>query len=434
MSATVPPRDDGATAPRSTGSVLPNEEALRLAFFAQYPNLAAKARAALGDDAATLTPKVVEGAFVRAWDARDGLATPAQLGAFLNDDVQHAAVRALSRRAGAHRLSEHESRGGAHETHAAHAPTPVTIDPDESWSHVLRAVRGEGHSQRALDETAAIARHEAAGHIVVATREGPAWKPIGLGVAALVVVLAIGYWVEKAGADVNATAAVNAPDARVVNSAPAQVGLVTLDDGSKVRLAPDSKLSIPTGFGPKLRAVKLSGAANFDVAKGAATEFRVYAGDALVVATGTSFSVRSYPEDSATTVVVSEGKVEVRQGTDIRSLDAGSAVYVGVGVAPRLASPSERDDADAWRNGNITITNRQLRDVLPELKRWYNLDIKVPEGALLARKVTLRASLDSSRQAIRGVEQSAGLRFDYDGPTMVFRDATSPVTPTRSKK
>ena len=160
----------------------------------------------------------------------------------------------------------------------------------------------------------------------------------------------------------------------------------------------------------------------------------ITAGDALVVATGTSFSVRSYPEDSATTVVVSEGKVEVRQGTDIRSLDAGSAVYVGVGVAPRLASPSERDDADAWRNGNITITNRQLRDVLPELKRWYNLDIKVPEGALLARKVTLRASLDSSRQAIRGVEQSAGLRFDYDGPTMIFRDATSPVTPTRSKK
>ena len=70
MSTTVPPRDDGASVPMSAGSALPNEEALRLAFFARYPTLAAEARTALGDEAAGLTPKVVEGAFVRAWDAR----------------------------------------------------------------------------------------------------------------------------------------------------------------------------------------------------------------------------------------------------------------------------------------------------------------------------------------------------------------------------
>src|SRR6476469_2724529 len=277
MSTTVPPRDDGPRAPVSAGSALPNEEALRLAFFAQYSTLAAEARTALGDDAATRAPKVVEGAFVRAWDARDRLSTPAQLGDFLRDDVHHAAVRALSRRAAAHRLSDHESHGVPSDARAAAPPAEVVIDPDESWSHVLHAVRSDGHSQRALDETAAIARHDAAGHIIVATREAPAWKAIGIGVVGLAVVLAIGYWVEKAGDDVSAASAVNAPDARVVNAAPGQVGIVTLDDGSKVRLAPDSKLSIPTGFGPKLRAVKLSGAANFDVAKGGATEFRVYA-------------------------------------------------------------------------------------------------------------------------------------------------------------
>lgn len=431
MSTTVPPRDDGATTPSSIGSALPNEEALRLAFFAQYPTVAAEARTALGDDAATLTPKVVEGAFVRAWDARGRLATPAQLSAFLNDDVHHAAVRALSRRAAAHRLDSH---GGGRESHAAHATTGATINPDESWSHVLRAVRGEGHSQRALDETAAIARHEAAGHIVVVTREGSPWKVIGLGAVALVAVLAIGYWVERASADVTASTAVNAADVRVVNSAPAQVGLVTLDDGSKVRLAPDSRLSIATGFGPKLRAVKLSGAANFDVAKGGASDFRVYTGNSLIVAKGTSFSVRSYPEDSATTVVVSDGAVEVRQDKDVRTVNAGNALFIAMGAAPRAASPDERAEADAWRSGTLTITNRQLRDVLPQLKRWYNLDVHVPESAMLNRRVTLRASLDSSRQAIRGIEESAGLRFDYDGATMVFRDATAPVKSSKTIK
>ena len=427
MSTSVPPRDSGADAPLFSGSALPNEEALRLAFFARYAPLAAQARTALGDDAASLAPKVVEGSFVRAWDARTRLATPEQLGAFLTDDVQHAAVRALSRRAGAHRLAGHDSHAAAHDV------APVVMDPDESWSHVLRAVRGEGHSQRALDETAAIARHEAAGHIVTATREGPAWKAIGIGVVGLAAVHAIGWWVERAGADVNAQSAVNAPDARVVNAAPAQMGLVTLDDGSKVRLAPDSKLSIPTSFGPKLRAVKLDGAANFDVAKGAKTEFRVYAGNAMIVATGTSFSVRAYPEDSATTVVVSEGSVEVREGKVVRPVDAGAALFVGRGLAPRLASPDERQEASAWRSDSFMVTNRPLRDVLPQLRRWYNLDVKVPDSSLLTRKVTLRASLDSSRQAIRGVEQSTGLHFDYDGQTMVFKESSSAPTPSKAK-
>lgn len=434
MSTSVPPRDDGATASLSTGSALPNEEALRLAFFAQYPTLAAEARTALGDDAATLAPKVVEGAFVRAWDARERLATPAQLGDFLRDDVHHAAVRALSRRAAAHRLSDHEAHAGGAEVRAAHAPADMALDPDESWSHVLGAVRSEGHSQHALDETAAIARHEAAGHIIDATREGPAWKAIGIGVVALAAVLAVGYWIEKAGDDVNAASAVNAPDARVVNAAPGQVGIVTLDDGSKVRLAPDSKLSIAAGFGPKLRAVKLQGAANFDVAKGASTEFRVYTDNALVVATGTTFSVRSYPEDSATTVVVTEGAVEVREGKTVRPVDAGAALFLAKGAAPRVASPDEREEADAWRGGSLTITNRRLRDVLPQLTRWYNITVMVPDTTLLSRRVTLRASLDSSRQAIRGVEQSAGVAFDYEGQNMIFRDASKPVTTKKARK
>jgi ferric-dicitrate binding protein FerR (iron transport regulator) len=436
MSTTVPPGDGGAAMPGSAGSALPNEEALRRAFFARHSTLTAEARAALGDEAAGLTPKVVEGAFVRAWDARARLTTQQQLDAFLVDDVHHAAVRALSRRAGAHRLSEHEGHGAApvRDTSSAHAPADVVLDPDESWPHILHAVRGEGHSQHALDETAAIARHGAAGHIVGATREGPAWKAIGFGVAALVVVLAIGYWVEKASADVSATTAVNASDARVVNAPPGQIGIVTLDDGSKVRLAPDSKLSIPTGFGPSLRAVKLDGAAGFEVAKGGKGEFRVYAGDAVVVARGTAFSVRAYPEDSATTVVVTEGDVEVREGNAMHPLEAGKALFVMRGQAPRPASADEREEADGWRSGTLTLANRPLRDVLPQLKRWYDLDVKVPDSALLERRVSLRASLDSTRQAIRGVEQSAGVTFGYQGQTMVFEDAKTIPSSDKQKK
>lgn len=426
MSTTVPPRDGDRPLASPPRSVLADEESLRLAFLAEYPALSAEARTDLGADAAALSHKVVEGAFVRAWDARHRLATPEELRAFLVDDVHHAAARALSRRASAHRFAGSDTHALAP---AHHASAATELNPTESWAHILHAVRGEGHSQHALDEAAAISRHEAAGHIVVATRERPIWMVLGIGAVALAVVVAIGYWVDNAGTAESALNAVNASDVRVVTSLPAQVGLVTLDDGSTVRLAPDSRLNIPSAFGSRLRAVKLEGAASFEVAKGVENEFRVYSGDAVVVATGTAFTVRGYADDSAVTVVVREGSVDVVQGKTIRPLEAGAALVVQAGRAPRIASPDERDAAEDWETGRLSITNRQLREVLPQLKRWYGLEVRVLDSALLNRTVTLRASLDSSRQAIRGVEQSAGVRFDYEGQAMVFRDAAGVARP-----
>lgn len=439
MSTTVPPRDgDRATpAPRIP---LADEEALHRAFLAEYPTLAAEARADLGDDAVALGPKVVEGAFVRAWDQRTTIRTPDELHAFLVEDVHHAAARALSRRAAAHRLggSDAHSAHGAHNAHgashsAAHATTGADgmVNPEESWGHILHAVKGEGHSPGALAEAAAISRHDAAGHIAIVTREQTPWRALILGGVALAVVIAAGFWVERLGADARLAGAVNAADVRVVTSLPAQVGVVTLDDGTQVRLAPESKLSIPASFSRKLRAVKLEGTANFQVAKGLESEFRVYARDAIVIATGTAFTVRAYPGENEAAVVVSEGSVEVRQGSTTRALQPGGTLVVSPDSAPRAATPAEREGATSWETGTLTITNRQLRDVLPQLHRWYGLDIKVLDTPLLSRPVTLRASLDSSLQAIRGVEKSTGLQFGYEGQTMVLREPAAGTSRTK---
>jgi ferric-dicitrate binding protein FerR (iron transport regulator) len=224
------------------------------------------------------------------------------------------------------------------------------------------------------------------------------------------------------GADAKIASAVNATDVRVVTSLPAQVGVVTLDDGSTVRLAPESRLSIPKGFGPDLRAVKLEGAATFSVAPGKSRDFQVHARDAVVVAKGTKFTVRRYDTDAATTVVVEEGSVEVRQGDKKQPLAAGTALVAVTGQPSRTATSDEADAASAWNSGTLAVTNRPLREVLPQLRRWYGLTVNVPQPALLERPTSFRASLDSSRQAIRGIEQSTGLEFGYIGQNMVFRE------------
>ena len=70
MSTTFDARDGNAPDAGAPAVALANEETLRRVFLEEFASLTAAARADLGEDARALVPKVVAGAFVRAWDAR----------------------------------------------------------------------------------------------------------------------------------------------------------------------------------------------------------------------------------------------------------------------------------------------------------------------------------------------------------------------------
>src|SRR5215208_4279911 len=139
MSTTFDANDGRVPSAESPAVALADEETLHRVFLEQYSALTAEARADLGDDARALVPKVVEGAFVRAWDARARFRTPAEVHQFLVEDVHHAAARALSRRASAHRLAG----SGRADAHAVRDESP-----DEAWTHIMHALHGEQHSPK----------------------------------------------------------------------------------------------------------------------------------------------------------------------------------------------------------------------------------------------------------------------------------------------
>jgi ferric-dicitrate binding protein FerR (iron transport regulator) len=410
MSTTFDARDGDASQLPPAPIALADEEALHRVFLSEYSALTDEAHADLGDDARALAPKVVEGAFVRAWDARARFRTPEEVHQFLVDDVHHAAARAPSRRVSAHRLS-----GGGHAE--SHVVNPET--PDQAWQHIMHALHGEAHSPKALADAAAHSRHEAAEHIKVSTRETPLWVPILIGAVVLAGLLGLASYMTRISASAKFTRALNAPDAKAIAAPAAQIGMVTLDDGTTVRLAPESKITVPKDFGPELRVVRIEGTGAFTVAKGIEQPFQVNAKNVEIVATGTAFTVRNYPGDSVVTIVVTEGTVRAGSRDHMTDVPAGSAVVASDSVV-KAATDIQRDEADAWRAGTLVVNDRPLGEVLGLMKRWYGLTILVQQQPLLEKRVSFRASLDSTRQAIRGIEQSSGLQFGYVGQNMTF--------------
>jgi len=405
----------------TSGSLLSDESALERYFRSHFSALCEEAARylapELGDGAPAAAPRVAESTFRQAWEDREKITNEAELTAYLHDMVRRCSARELSRRAKAHHL-----RGSAQaDVHHTVAPADV----DQSWAHLQRLLHPEASREEAQAYTERL-RHEAAEHVGALSNERSWRVPLAIGLVGAAIVLGGMWWLTRLGEDRAVTRALNSSEARTLVAANGQTGTLTLDDSTTVTLAPGSKLTIPQRFGDEMRAVRIDGAARFVVAPGHPKPFEVRAGNAAVLVTGTTLTVRAYPNDPAVIVHVADGQATVKVGKDQHPVTAGRGEVIESNGRVRDPSPDELALATSWADRRVTIRNRELRDVVQEMNRLYGLDIKVPEIKVLDRVASVDAPLDSMRLAISQVEQSADLTFGYEGSTMVFRTKKSP--------
>jgi ferric-dicitrate binding protein FerR (iron transport regulator) len=145
--------------------------------------------------------------------------------------------------------------------------------------------------------------------------------------------------------------------------------------------------------------------------------------------------VRAYPNDNAVMVQVRDGQATVKvvdADGEPRQLASGSAVVVDTSGTIREPSADELALGINWTDRRVTIRNKQLRDVVQEVNRFYGVDIKVPEMKALDRMASVDAPLDSMRAAIAQIENSANVTFGYEAQTMVFRAKDDSASKTAS--
>lgn len=414
MTAAQPPIDQDVLVGLRHG----DDRSLEQLFRDRYPGLLEEAATQLDDPAGA--PRVVERAFLRVWDEREKFETRQALDTFLHTAVRDNAARERKRMATLHRFE-----AGAHVKTAHHAPaTPPTAD--EAWTHVKAALHTEAPEARAAARAQAthLQKHDAAVHVASIGKRKVPWGMLAIGAAVAALVAAPLYWAESSGTDAAANRALASTNARAVSTVVGQQAAVTLLDGSQAKLGADTKLVIAPDFGTTIRAIKVDGAALFTVAPGQKHPFYVRAGNATVTATGTTFGVHSFLGDETVVVGVKEGSVHVKAGKTERDVAAPNGVIITQKDEIRDATPAELEEGMAWTDDQFVVSNRPLRDALRRVNRWYAMDVAARDSALLARPVTVKASLKASGDAISAIEKTGKLKFGYDkDKKMVMTDA-----------
>lgn len=152
---------------------------------------------------------------------------------------------------------------------------------------------------------------------------------------------------------------------------------VTLSDGTKVWLNASSSIRFPVVFAGLERKVVITGEAYFEVAKNTAMPFKVKTNTSEVEVLGTHFNVNAYDDEAVVKTTLLEGAVKVAANgnADLKYLQPGQQSVINKEGKISVVAHADTEEAMAWLNGYFQFKSSDLKSILRQISRWYDVDI-----------------------------------------------------------
>ncbi len=190
----------------------------------------------------------------------------------------------------------------------------------------------------------------------------------------------------------------------------------TLLDGSTAFLNRNSNLIYSYNPKMKLRTVKLSGEAFFDVKHNDQKPFVIETDAVFIKDIGTEFNVKAYPEDSIVIVTVSSGEVQFystnNPGLHLKAGEKG--IY---DKSFKAFSKILKSDTNvlAYKNKILTFKNSDLQSVINSLNEVYNTKITLANEAIKKCRLTVNFNNDRLETIIDVIAETLHLSVTKTG-------------------
>jgi transmembrane sensor len=194
---------------------------------------------------------------------------------------------------------------------------------------------------------------------------------------------------------------------------------VILPDGSKVFLNSASTLRFPAVFSGDQREVTLAGEAYFEIAKRADKPFSVKLKHGEIKVLGTHFNVKAYDEEPVIKATLLEGAVKVISESAGEVLKPGQQAVI---TESNLKVEEVNADATiAWTDGIFEFNGTDVKEVMQQLGRWYNVDIEY-EQEITGKTFTgqLPKTVNASK-VLKIIEQTGGVHFKITNQKIIVR-------------
>ncbi len=196
--------------------------------------------------------------------------------------------------------------------------------------------------------------------------------------------------------------------------------IVTLEDGSSVKMNGESRLTYSSNFREN-RTVTLEGEAFFEVKRDTLHPFTVKTKQLETRVLGTSFNVRSYGDESSSSVVVATGKVAVKR---IGKADKITLLPNQMAKYSPSSGLTKNDEVNmelhlGWKNNVLMLENADFDKIEKELTRWFNVEFEYNQKPKI-KSFNGRFENQSLENILLGVAFSTGLKYKLDRQKVII--------------
>ena len=192
---------------------------------------------------------------------------------------------------------------------------------------------------------------------------------------------------------------------------------LVMEDGTKVWINADSKLTYPSKFNKKERIVQLEGEAYFEVAHDKEWPFMVKTIITDTKVLGTSFNIKAYKNEDKVETTLIEGKVALSQSVGNSSIlmDPGYQAIVPVKGGEVIYKKVDTAIFTSWKDKRFEFVEETLESIMKSLERWYNVDIEFSDDHIKQLRFSARLQrYDSIQDLLDRIEQTNKVHFSYN--------------------
>lgn len=187
---------------------------------------------------------------------------------------------------------------------------------------------------------------------------------------------------------------------------------LTLPDGSNVWLNAESSIKYPLVFSGKERIVRMTGEAYFQVKHNEAKPFVVKVSNQIIEDLGTEFNVNAYLNESSVKATLIKGIIKVNE----KVLRPGQQALIENGKM--AINDVNAEQAIAWKNGIFSFENTDLKEVMKQLARWYNIDIQY-EGNIPSMVFGGKITRNTNLSQVLAILQASDIHFKIQNKTLI---------------
>jgi len=230
---------------------------------------------------------------------------------------------------------------------------------------------------------------------------------------------------------------------------------MVLPDGSQVWLNSDSKLEYAENFIGTTREVNLEGEAYFDVVKDAKRPFIVHTSAIDIKVLGTSFNVKSYPQEKTIETTLIRGMIEVinknkpqapkiilrpkeklvfnKLAEEINELPArnqkeierDTSHHKTMAIAITALPPNVADSSlteTSWVYNRLIFEGDSFREVAVKMERWFNIKINFKNEKIANYRLSGSFDRETIDEALRALKYIAPFNYKINNNEVDITD------------